>query len=84
MAATQGAEQVPAATVIYMPTSFGTSVTWLPYPYTQTFASVPDQWPSAGVGQIGLGTLTKQKRDGVVEATPTPTPDAGIAGRIRR
>lgn len=44
--------------------------------YTQTFAAVPDQLPTAGPGTIGLGTLTKHKRD--IEARAT-----GIAGRLR-
>ncbi|RMZ88694.1 hypothetical protein DV736_g4080, partial [Chaetothyriales sp. CBS 134916] len=28
--------------------------------YTQTFADVPDQWPSPSAGTIGLGTITGQ------------------------
>lgn len=53
--------------------------------YTQTFAAVPDQWPSAKAGVIGLGDLAKRN----VQAEPTVVEEArvlhtGIAGRIRR
>lgn len=79
--AIQNPLQVPSITTVYAPTSYLDSYTWLPFPYTQTFAAVPDQWPSAGAGEIGYGTHTKNKRDDVEE---TPAPDAaGIAGRVR-
>ncbi|KPI38297.1 uncharacterized protein AB675_12044 [Cyphellophora attinorum] len=43
----------------------------LAVPYTQTFAPVPDQWPSPSAGTVGMGTIqgeigqvrTKSKRD---------------------
>ncbi|KAF2719767.1 hypothetical protein K431DRAFT_304897 [Polychaeton citri CBS 116435] len=57
--------------------------TWLEFIYTQTFAKVPDQLPSAGNGVIGYGTLTKSKGK---RSEPTPAPDAkatGVAGRVR-
>jgi hypothetical protein len=50
------------------------SVTYIEVIYTQTFAAVIDQYPSPGIGQIGLGTLQKEKR----EAAPTAAgPGAG-------
>ena len=48
--------------------------------YTQTFASVPDQWPGPSSGSIGLGTVqgtvgvTKTNND-KRDATPTPAAD---------
>lgn len=36
----------------------GSSTTWVEVIYTQTFASVPEQWATAGSGTIGLGTIT--------------------------
>lgn len=38
----------------------------IPVAYTQTFADVPDQWPAAGVGSIGLGDI--QGEVGVVKS----------------
>jgi hypothetical protein len=32
----------------------------VPVVYTQTFADVPDQWPAAGVGSIGMGSIQGQ------------------------
>ena len=51
--------------------------------YTQTFARVPDQWPSAKAGVIGMGNLKKRAAEPTVveEARVLQT---GIAGRIRR
>lgn len=43
----------------------GTAVQ-VPVVYTQTFAPVPDQWPSATAGEIGLGTI--QGTVGVVKS----------------
>lgn len=42
--------------------------------YTQTFASVPDQWSSASSGSIGWGTIStgNNKRD----VEPTAVPEA--------
>lgn len=53
-------------------------------PYTQTFAKVPQQWPSASSGEIGLGTIqgqigvVKTKRSEPMEilAEPTEAPRA--------
>ncbi|KAI9736180.1 MAG: hypothetical protein M1834_001065 [Cirrosporium novae-zelandiae] len=36
----------------------GTAADWISVTYTQTFASVPDQWTTSGSGTVGLGTLT--------------------------
>jgi len=65
----------------------GTSATYLEYIYTQTFAAVPDQWPSPGAGSIGLGTDSAHHRRATRRAEPedatekaAPTADSG-AGR---
>jgi len=50
------------------------------FTYTQLFSPVPDQWPSARAGQIGYGSLQKQKRNVPAQAQAQET---GIAGRIR-
>ena len=71
--------QAGAVTTYYMQKSIGNTVTYAPFIYTQTFADVPDQWPSPIAGTIGLGDLVKQG-NGKREAQPT----AGIAGRIGR
>lgn len=52
--------------------------------YTQTFPSVPDQWPSPSSGEIGLGTIqgqigvvkTKRSEPMEVLAEPTEVPQA--------
>lgn len=61
------------------------SAEYVPVVYTQKFAAVPDQWPSAKAGVIGLGDLAKRG----VPAHATVVEEArvlqtGIAGRIRR
>ena len=67
---TTAVTQAPAVTTLWMQSQVNpTSVTYVEVIYTQTFAKVPDQWPSPGSGTIGLGTLTKEKRD----AAPTGT-----------
>ena len=57
--------------------------------YTQKFSAVPDQWPSAKAGEIGMGDHAKRMVKRGVEAYPTVVEEArvvqsGIAGRIRR
>ena len=75
-AALTGATGAGPVTTYVIASNVGKGVaTQLNIVYTQTFANVPDQWPSPKAGTIGMGTL--QKRE--VEARPT-----GIAGRIRR
>lgn len=66
-------------------------VEYLPVTYTQTFASVPDQWASPSSGTIGLGTLTASsssssssttkavKARSVSEGTLGQTPWIGMA-----
>jgi hypothetical protein len=84
LGAVQNPLQVPPITTVFLPTSSGLSVTWLPNIYTQTFPPIPEQWPSPEAGTIGLGTLTKNKRD-VPQVTPPPSVEVtGIAGRIRQ
>ncbi|CZT18948.1 uncharacterized protein RCC_04793 [Ramularia collo-cygni] len=77
--ATAAPTQAPAVTTIYMQVSVGTTVTYAPIVVTQTFAKVPDQWPSPASGAIGYGTLTQNHRR---EAEPSDA--AGIADRILR
>ncbi|KAK6431402.1 hypothetical protein LTR95_012435 [Oleoguttula sp. CCFEE 5521] len=55
--ATPVAVQAPTVTTNWVRTEINGVVTYVQLAYTQTFAAVPDQWPSPGVGQIGLGTL---------------------------
>ncbi|OAP57434.1 hypothetical protein AYL99_08172 [Fonsecaea erecta] len=53
-------------------------VTQVPVVYTQTFPPIPDQWPSAAAGTIGLGTI--QGTVGQVRSKrslPTQAPLAG-------
>lgn len=57
--------------------------------YTQTFAAVPDQWPSASAGSVGLGTIsgqvgvvkTKSKRSAPAQATQESSQVVRIRGR---
>lgn len=71
------AQQYPSITTQWIESAIGSSITYVEVLYTQTFASVPDQWHTAGTGTIGYGTLTKEnKRDLVARET-------GIAGRLR-
>jgi len=76
--------QFPTITTDWRPTLLaGGATTWYADIYTQTFAKVPDQLPSPGVGQIGLGTLTRKNGKRAAEATPTGAVATGIAGRYR-
>lgn len=75
--------QFPTVTTDWRPTLVGGVKTWYPDIYTQTFAKVPDQLPSPGVGKIGLGNLTKKNGKRAAEATPTGAVATGIAGRYR-
>lgn len=53
--------QYPSITTLYMPVQGKDS--WMPFTYTQTFADVPDQWASPGIGSIGYGdSSSKAKR----------------------
>lgn len=76
--ATLNPEQYPVATTQWIESAIGSSITYVEVMYTQTFASIPDQWQTAGTGTIGYGTLTKDKRDIMPRQT-----GSGIAGRIR-
>ncbi|KAK5698958.1 hypothetical protein LTR97_006607 [Elasticomyces elasticus] len=61
--------QYPIATTQWLESTILGTTTYVSIAYTQTFAAVPDQLQTAGKGTIGLGTLTKHKRD--VEAVET-------------
>jgi len=70
--------QYPSITTQWVESTIGSSTTYVEIAYTQTFASVPDPWHTAGKGTIGYGTLTKKhKRDDAVAR------ETGIAGRVR-
>lgn len=76
--ATPALAQAPAVTTYWINSQINpTSATYVPVVYTQTFASVYDQLPAPGVGQIGLGTLQQEKRD----AAPTPAAGPGTGGK---
>lgn len=64
-----------------MQVAVGSTVTYKAFTVTQTFAAVPDQWPTPASGEIGYGTLSKTKNN-KRDAEPTAAP--GIAGRIPR
>ncbi|KAK5687316.1 hypothetical protein LTS10_001454 [Elasticomyces elasticus] len=70
-AATLNPSQYPIATTQWLESTILGTTTYVSIAYTQTFAAVPDQLQTAGKGTIGLGTLTKHKRD--VEAVETGT-----------
>lgn len=73
--ATQAATQVGSITTVWLPSSVGSTNSYVEVIYTQTFAAVPDQWPSPIAGSIGLGTLAKRQA-----AAETGKP---IAGRFK-
>lgn len=50
----------------WVESAIGDITTWVDVVYTQSFASIPDQWSTAGSGSIGLGTITGTV--GIVEA----------------
>ncbi|PPJ50399.1 hypothetical protein CBER1_06973 [Cercospora berteroae] len=68
--------QAPSVTTIWMATTIGTSPTYVPVVFTQTFASVPDQWPAPKSGAIGYGTLHEEEKR--AETTPAPTAAAAV------
>ncbi|KAF2104920.1 hypothetical protein NA57DRAFT_71121 [Rhizodiscina lignyota] len=59
-----GPTQYPTVTTQWPEMAVNGVPTWIPVTYTQTFAQVPQQLPSPGVGSIGYGdeTSTKEKR----------------------
>ena len=76
--------QFPTITTDWRPTLLPNgATTWWADIYTQTFAKVPEQLPSPGVGQIGLGNLSRKNGKRAAEATPTGAVATGIAGRYR-
>lgn len=76
--ATPALVQAPAVTTYWINSQINpTSASYVPVVFTQTFASVHDQLPAPGVGQIGLGTLQQEKRD----AAPTPAAGPGTGGK---
>ena len=69
-AQTTVATQMPTTTEVQYPQTLANGqVTWLSTMFTQTFVSVPDQWPGPTSGQIGLGTI-----GGTIGAVRTGTP----------
>lgn len=48
-------------TTEWLETTINGVPTYLPFAYTQTYASVPDQLPSAASGSIGLGDSSSAK-----------------------
>ncbi|KIW40102.1 uncharacterized protein PV06_07333 [Exophiala oligosperma] len=67
--------QISPITTYYANSMVDGSAVQVPVVYTQTFAPVPDQWPSPTAGEIGLGTI--QGTIGVVHSKrdlPSPRP----------
>jgi len=53
--------QAPTVTSWWQETTLAGGVTtWIPITFTQTFASVPQQWASPGAGAITMGDGTKK------------------------
>lgn len=79
-ATTTAVTQVSPVTTYYANSYINGVATRVAVVYTQTFAAIPDQWPTYTAGEIGLGTLTgtigvvKTKR-----SLPTQIPLAGDA-----
>ncbi|KAK5131988.1 hypothetical protein LTR08_000408 [Meristemomyces frigidus] len=69
LTASAAASYPPDVTTAWLQTEIAGVATWGEVIYTQTFASIPDQLPTAGVGAIGYGTLKKSKRDLVARET---------------
>lgn len=78
--ATLDPSQYPSVTVQWFESTIAGTTTYVEITYTQTFASVPDQWPTAGAGSIGYGTLTD---GGAKKRTAAEPMNTGVAGRIR-
>ncbi|KAK4935109.1 hypothetical protein LTR10_023780 [Elasticomyces elasticus] len=57
-ATTTAVTQISPVTTYLANSYIGGVATQVAVVYTQTFAAVPDQWPSYTAGSIGLGTLT--------------------------
>jgi hypothetical protein len=69
-AQTTVATQMPTTTQVQYPQTLANGeVTWVGTMFTQTFVSVPDQWPGPASGQIGLGNIA-----GTIGAVKTGTP----------
>lgn len=77
IAATNAPQATSVVTQMSPVTTYGADRGWPQVVYTQLFVAVPDQWPSAQAGTIGLGTI--QGEIGVVKtkskryAGPEPT-----------
>lgn len=70
--------QVPPVTIYSILSQVGATAKPMVYTYTQVFPKVPDQFPVAKPGQIGMGGHKKreERRDAA------PVVNTGIAGRI--
>ncbi|KAL1987011.1 hypothetical protein VTN96DRAFT_5167 [Rasamsonia emersonii] len=69
--ATTATQMNPTTTIWQETTLKDGEVVTAPVTYVQTFAKVPDQWPSPSSGSIGLGTLS-----GKIGVTSTITVEA--------
>ncbi|GAB7347085.1 hypothetical protein MBLNU459_g3216t1 [Dothideomycetes sp. NU459] len=82
---TQAATQAATVNTAWVETTIGSSTTYIEVIYTQTFASVPDQMTTAGVGTIGLGTITgtvgvvKESKNGGAVLAPGTLLTASLA-----
>ena len=80
MAATQAATQVNPVTAYWIASTWisaQSSEAWVEVTYTQTFATHPGKWTTAGAGSVGLGTHTGVV--GVVKDTKTAGADSVMA-----
>jgi hypothetical protein len=79
-----GVSQISPVTTYYVNSEVAPgSFAQVPVVYTQTFVPVPDQWPSAVAGTIGLGSIQGtigQVRSKRAVAEPTQAPIAGSSG----
>lgn len=78
-AVTTAATQMGTVTTEWVESTIDFTTTWVEMIYTQTFASVPDQWSTSGSGSIGLGTISgtvgivKDSKSGAVALLPSGT-----------
>jgi len=74
--------QMPPVTTYYVNEYKATGVVEVQVVYTQLFSAIPDQWPSATSGEIGLGTI--QGTIGVVKSKRgLPTQEAMLSSGAR-
>jgi hypothetical protein len=78
-----GPTQYPTVTTQWGEVNINGQNTWIPVTYTQTFASVPEQWAAPGAGTLGYGDEGEGSSKGKARRADSGSGSGAVSERPR-